>query len=75
MINMEGGVDAEETRIESVVDRTNTTATIWLGSTLACAQCHNHKYDPLSQKDYYRFLAFFTTQTGWNATRGRRSRY
>ena len=38
---------------------TNTTATIWLGSTLACAQCHNHKYDPLSQKDYYRFLAFF----------------
>ena len=59
MINMEGGVDAEETRVESVVDRTNTTATIWLGSTLACAQCHNHKYDPLSQKDYYRFLAFF----------------
>jgi uncharacterized protein DUF1553/uncharacterized protein DUF1549/cytochrome c len=59
MINMEGGVDAEETRIESVVDRTNTTATIWLGSTLACAQCHNHKYDPLSQKDYYRFMAFF----------------
>ena len=59
MINMEGGVDAEETRIESIVDRTNTTATIWLGSTLACAQCHNHKYDPLSQKDYYRFLAFF----------------
>ena len=47
MINMEGGVDAEETRVESVVDRTNTTATIWLGSTLACAQCHNHKYDPL----------------------------
>ena len=59
MINMEGGVDAEETRVESVVDRTNTTATVWLGSTLACAQCHNHKYDPLSQKDYYRFLAFF----------------
>jgi hypothetical protein len=59
MINMEGGVDAEETRVEGVVDRTNTTATIWLGSTLACAQCHNHKYDPLSQKDYYRFLAFF----------------
>src|SRR5262245_47532230 len=59
MINMEGGVDAEETRVEGVVDRTNTTATIWLGSTLACAQCHNHKYDPLSQKDYYRFFAFF----------------
>jgi len=59
MINMEGGVDPEETRTETVVDRTNTTATIWLGSTLACAQCHNHKYDPLSQKDYYRFFAFF----------------
>ncbi len=59
MINMEGGVDAEETRVESIVDRTNTTATIWLGSTLACAQCHDHKYDPFSQKDYYRFFAFF----------------
>lgn len=59
MINMEGGVDAEETRVEGVVDRTNTTATVWLGSTLACAQCHNHKYDPLSQQDYYRFFAFF----------------
>lgn len=59
MINMEGGVDAEETRVEGVVDRTNTTATVWLGSTLACAQCHNHKYDPFTQKDYYRFFAFF----------------
>ncbi len=59
MINMEGGVDAEETRVESVIDRTNTTATVWLGSTLACAQCHNHKYDPFTQKDYYRFFAFF----------------
>ena len=37
----------------------NTTATVWLGTTLACAQCHNHKYDPFSQKDYFRFLAFF----------------
>ena len=69
MINMEGGVDAEETRVEGVVDRTNTTATIWLGSTLACAQCHNHKYDPLSQKDYYRFFAFFNnTEDGQERT-------
>ena len=41
------------------VDRVNTTATVWLGSTIACAQCHNHKYDPFSQRDYYRLLAFF----------------
>ena len=41
------------------VDRVNTTATVWLGSTVACAQCHNHKYDPFSQKDYYRLMAFF----------------
>src|SRR6185436_9187385 len=44
---------------ETLVDRMNTTATIWLGSTLACAQCHNHKFDPFTQKDYYRMLAFF----------------
>ena len=44
---------------EVLVDRVNTTATVWLGTTLACAQCHNHKYDPFSQKDYFRMLAFF----------------
>jgi len=59
LLNQEGGVDQEEARWETLVDRVNTTATVWLGSTLACAQCHNHKYDPFSQKDYYRFLAFF----------------
>ena len=37
----------------------NTTGTVWLGSTIGCAQCHNHKYDPFSQRDYYRLLAFF----------------
>ena len=42
-----------------LVDRVNTTATVWLGTTLGCAQCHNHKYDPFTQKDYYRMLAFF----------------
>ena len=46
MTNEEGGVDPEESRYEVLVDRTNTTATVWLGSTLACAQCHNHKHDP-----------------------------
>ena len=59
MLNQEGGVDDEEARWETLVDRVNTTATVWLGSTLTCAQCHNHKYDPFSQKDYYRLLAFY----------------
>lgn len=59
MVNEEGGVDPEEARVAAVMDRTNTTATVWLGTTLACAQCHNHKYDPFTQKDYYSFLAFF----------------
>jgi hypothetical protein len=52
-------VDAEEFRVAAVVDRVNTTATIWLGSTLECAQCHNHKYDPFTQEEYYRLFAFF----------------
>ncbi len=59
MINTEGGVDPEQSRVETIVDRVNTTATVWLGSTLACAQCHNHKYDPFAQKEYYQFFAFF----------------
>ncbi len=59
MLNEEGGVDREEYRWYSLVDRVNTTAAVWLGSTLGCAQCHNHKFDPFTQKDYYRFLAFF----------------
>jgi mono/diheme cytochrome c family protein len=59
MTNEEGGVDPDESLYEVLVDRVNTTATVWLGSTVACAQCHNHKYDPFSQKDYFRFLAFF----------------
>ena len=59
LLNQEGGVDDEEARWETLVDRANTTATTWLGQTLACAQCHNHKFDPFSQRDYYEFLAFF----------------
>jgi hypothetical protein len=52
-------VDPEQTRVETIVDRVNTTASVWLGTTLACTQCHNHKYDPFSQKEYYQFFAFF----------------
>ncbi len=59
MLNEEGGVDPEEQRWLTLVDRTNTTAATWLGSTLACAECHDHKYDPFKQKEYYQFLAFF----------------
>ena len=57
--NREGGVNVEEFRFEEVVDRTNTVATVWLGLSLECARCHDHKYDPLTQKDYYRLFAFF----------------
>jgi mono/diheme cytochrome c family protein len=59
MLNQEGGIDVHEYYWLSLVDRVNTTASVWLGSTLGCAQCHNHKFDPFTQKDYYKFLAFF----------------
>ena len=59
MFNEEGGVDKEEAHWENLVDRVSTTATVWLGTTLACAQCHNHKYDPFTQREYYQLLAFF----------------
>ncbi len=57
--NREGGVKPEQFRFEETVDRTSTVATVWLGLTVGCAQCHDHKYDPISQKDYYSFFAFF----------------
>jgi len=60
-INQEGGIDPEQFRVESVVDRVNTTATAFLGVTLACAQCHDHKFDPFTQRDYYRMFAFFNS--------------
>jgi len=59
LINEEGGTDPEQFRIESVVDRANTTGTVFLGLTVGCAQCHSHKFDPISQKEYYQLLAFF----------------
>jgi hypothetical protein len=62
-INQEGGIDLEQFRIESVVDRVGTTSTVWLGLTVACAQCHDHKFDPISHKEYYQFFAFFNNQT------------
>ncbi|MFN7925546.1 MAG: PSD1 and planctomycete cytochrome C domain-containing protein [Bryobacteraceae bacterium] len=59
LTNREGGIDNEQFRFENVVDRSTTVATVWLGLTLGCAQCHDHKYDPLTTKDYYSLAAFF----------------
>jgi hypothetical protein len=59
LTNKEGGVDQEEFRVAAVVDRVNTTSTVWLGLTLGCAQCHSHKYDPLLMHEFYGMFAFF----------------
>ena len=60
LTNREGGVDQEEFRVAATVDRVNTTATVWLGLTAGCAQCHNHPYDPLSQREFYEFRQRWT---------------
>src|SRR5579863_7447012 len=57
--NEEGGVDKDESYFEVQVDRVATTGAVWLGSTLGCAQCHNHKFDPFTQRDFYSMMAFF----------------
>lgn len=57
--NVEAGSDPEETRVNQVHDRVHTLGMVWLGTTLECAQCHDHKYDPFTQRDYYRLFAFF----------------
>ena len=75
MTNEEGGVDPDESMYEVLVDRVNTTATVWLGTTLGCAQCHNHKYDPFSQKDYFRLLAFFANADYESRTFGDGTRF
>ncbi|MBI3865495.1 MAG: DUF1549 domain-containing protein, partial [Planctomycetia bacterium] len=59
MTNTEGGTDDEEFRVAAVKDRVDTTTQVWMGLTLGCAKCHNHKYDPLSQAEYYQFFAIF----------------
>ena len=59
----EGGTDFEQFRVEAVVDRVNTTMTVWMGSTFGCAQCHDHKYDPVSQREYFQLYAFFNNAT------------
>ena len=59
LVNEEGGTDQEQFRVESVVDRVNTTGAAWLGLTIGCAQCHSHKFDPISQRDFYKVFAVF----------------
>ncbi len=57
--NGEGGIIPEEYAVEYVVDRVETTSTVWLGLTMGCARCHDHKYDPLTQEEFYRVFAYF----------------
>ena len=57
--NAEGGIIPEEYAVEYVVDRVETTATVWLGLTIGCARCHDHKFDPFTQKEFYQVFAFF----------------
>jgi len=58
-ITIEGGIISEEYRVEYVMDRVVTTGAVWLGMTVGCARCHDHKYDPLSQTEFYQMLAYF----------------
>src|SRR5207302_1152249 len=72
MLNGEGGAIAEEQRWVNLFDRMDTTATTWLGLTMACAQCHDHKYDPITMRDYYSLLAAFNNVSE-NGVAGRQS--
>ncbi len=61
MINFEGGAVPQEYHAEYVIDRASTTGTVWLGLTVGCARCHDHKFDPIRQKDFYQLVAYFNT--------------
>ena len=61
LTNREGGIDLEEFRTEQVLDRTTTLGTVWLGLTVGCARCHDHKYDPIKQREVYQLFACFNT--------------
>jgi mono/diheme cytochrome c family protein len=68
LTNNEGGTNDEEFRNVAVVDRVNTTMAVWMGTTIACAQCHSHKYDPITQEEYFKFFAIFNNSA--DADRG-----
>jgi hypothetical protein len=59
LTNTEGGADQEQFRVEACFDRTETTGTVWLGLTIGCARCHTHKYDAITQREYYQLFAVF----------------
>ncbi len=59
MTNTEGGTDDEEFRVAAIKDRVDTTMDVWMGLTIGCAKCHSHKFDPITQKEYYQFFALF----------------
>ncbi len=61
LINQEGGTDPEQFRVEAAIDRVSTTGQVWLGLTVGCAQCHTHKFDPITQREFYQFYAFFNS--------------
>ncbi len=66
LTNTEGGVDQEEFRCKAIVDRVSTTSTVWLGLTMGCCECHSHKYDPLTQREFYSLFAFFNNASEKN---------
>ncbi len=70
MVTNESGIIDEEYRVGYVVDRVDTTATVWLGLTLGCARCHDHKYDPISQREYYGLFAYFNNVARKRAGQG-----
>ncbi|MEZ6065893.1 MAG: DUF1553 domain-containing protein [Planctomycetaceae bacterium] len=61
LTNNEGGTNDEEFRNVAIIDRVNTTFAVWMGTTMACAQCHTHKYDPITQREYYEFFAILNS--------------
>ena len=72
MINFEGGAVPDEYHTAYIIDRVNTTGAVWLGLTVGCAQCHDHKYDPITQRDFYRLFAFFynVPENGLDGSKG-----
>jgi hypothetical protein len=74
LINLEGGIDFEQYRVEAVVDRVDTTGAVFLGLTLGCARCHDHKFDPVSQREFYQLYSFFNNIDELAGDQGEESR-
>ncbi|MBI3281488.1 MAG: PSD1 domain-containing protein [Acidobacteria bacterium] len=71
VLQIEAGTDREQYRVEAVFDRVDTTGTVFLGLSVGCARCHDHKYDPITHREYYRLFAFFNTSDEWGNDRPR----